>query len=60
MKLFHLSYLYLCGLFAANAVDAAVGLTATQFGQLASEHLGGGVDVEGAHLSRLQWRHLHV
>jgi len=26
MKLFHLSNMYLCGLFAAIAVDAAVGL----------------------------------
>ena len=26
MKLFHLSNMYLCGLFAAVAVDAAVGL----------------------------------
>jgi heme o synthase len=31
MKLFHLSNLYLCGLFAAIAVDAAVGLPVLGF-----------------------------
>ena len=31
MKLFHLSNLYLCGLFAAIAVDAAIGLPVLSF-----------------------------
>ena len=31
MKLFHLSNLYLCGLFAAIAVDAALGLPVLTF-----------------------------